>query len=59
MELITDTWITDAERQLLVVLVIKAWVDIRQDPEMQTEAAELESILRKISGVDKTLVVRS
>ena len=37
MELITDTWITDAERQLLVVLVIKAWVDIRQDPEMQTE----------------------
>ena len=49
---------TDAERQLLVVLVTKAWVEIRGDAEMASEAAELEGVLRKLSGVDTVLVAR-
>jgi hypothetical protein len=54
-----ESLFTDAERQLLVMLVTKAWVEIRDDSEMKAEAKELEGILRKISGVDKLLVVRS
>lgn len=49
--------LTDEERQLLVVLVTKAWVEIRHDSEMEKEASELESILRKISGTDKRIIV--
>jgi len=54
-----ETLFSDAERQLLVVLVSKALVDIRHDSEMKAEAKELEDILRKLNGVDKLLVVRS
>lgn len=41
--------LSDAERQLLVVFVTKAWVEIRSDVEMQREADELVEILRKLS----------
>ncbi|MCK1670365.1 hypothetical protein [Bradyrhizobium sp. 150] len=51
--------ITDAERQLLVVLVTKAWVEIRGDVDMRSEALELAGLLRKINGVDKRLSVES
>lgn len=51
------TQITDAERQLLVVLVTKAWAEIRHEEGFVREAMELEDILRKISGVDKRLTV--
>jgi hypothetical protein len=49
--------ITDEERQLLVVLVTKAWVEIRHDEAMQKEAAELGVLLRKLSGVDRRVTV--
>jgi hypothetical protein len=51
--------ITDAERQLLVVLVTKAWVEIRSDVDMMSEALELEGLLRKINGVDKRISVEN
>jgi len=54
-----ETLFTDSERQLVVMLVTKAWVEIRDDSGLKAETAELESILRKINGVDKLLVVRS
>lgn len=53
----TSEPITDAERQLLVVLVMKAFVEIRDDAEMLPQIAELEKLLRKISGVDKRVVM--
>lgn len=49
--------VTDAERQLLVVLVTKAWVEIRGDIDMLAATMELETLLRKISGVDKRITV--
>ena len=50
--------LTDMERQLLVILVTRWWVQIRGDDEMQAEVGELEGILRKISGTDTVVVVR-
>lgn len=44
--------LTDAERQLLVVLVSQSWVRLAPDTEMQPEAFELKNILRKLSGAD-------
>jgi hypothetical protein len=45
-------YLTDPERQLIVVLATKAWVRVRDDSEMRVHTEELESIIRKLSGVD-------
>jgi hypothetical protein len=58
MDGMSDTLITDDERQLLVLLVTRAWLEIRDDSYMRQESAELEVLLRKINGVDKVLTVR-
>lgn len=57
----TDQALTDEERQLLVVLVTQAWTRIKDyaDPIDRDNAAECEAILRKLSGVDKQVVVRT
>lgn len=51
--------ITDAERQLLVVLVCRAWLEIRDDIDMRSDALELAGLLRKLSGVDKRVSVET
>jgi hypothetical protein len=45
-------YLTDPERQLVVVLATKAWVRMRDDADMRVHTEELESIIRKLSGVD-------
>lgn len=47
---------TDAERQLLLVLVTRHWVRISDDPVMRSEADELKGVIRKLSGVDTVIV---
>ncbi|MCK1742208.1 hypothetical protein IVA80_15390 [Bradyrhizobium sp. 139] len=55
----TELPLTDMERQLLVVLVTKQWVEIRDDPDMDRQVDELLSIMRKINGVDVQLIARN
>lgn len=47
--------VPDTLRQLLVVLVTKAWAEIRNDPEMTAPRGELEDLMRLISGSDVQL----
>lgn len=49
---------TDAERQLLLVLVSQAMVRIRDDAFMQHVVEECENIIRKLSGTDTVLVAQ-
>lgn len=44
-----DVNLTEDERQLLVVLVTKAWVEIRDDLDMAVPTKELETILWKLT----------
>jgi hypothetical protein len=49
--------LTDEERQLVIVLLMKQWVEIRTIGDMEREAKELEDIIRKISGTDKRVLI--
>lgn len=47
----------DAHRQLLLVLVTRAYVDIQNDPEMRTQIKECRDILRRLEGTDTRVMV--
>jgi hypothetical protein len=47
----------DQSRQLLVSLVMKAWVEIRDDPAMMEHARECQDIIRRLSGSDTVVKV--
>jgi hypothetical protein len=49
---------TDANRQLLMVLVTQAMVRIESDPAMQAAITECHDILSKLTGTDTVLIAR-
>jgi hypothetical protein len=48
---------TDEERQLLVTLMTDAWNRLRNEAVALSRPQQFESILEKISGEDKVIVV--
>ena len=50
--------LSDYERLLIVNLVTEKWAKIVNDPEFIQQIHELSGIIRKLSGADKTVVVR-
>lgn len=53
-----DIRFSEAERQLLLVLVTEAWARINADPEMQPQITECVDLIRKLSGTDTVLLAR-
>ena len=49
---------SDAERQKLVVMVTRALISARRDPERTNEAEQYRSMLRKLTGTDTVLYAR-
>jgi hypothetical protein len=49
---------TDSERQLLVVLVQKALIEIKGDLDMWRQIDEVRTLLGKLSGTDTVLVAQ-
>jgi hypothetical protein len=45
----------DAQRLLLVVLASRAWADIRNDPDMRENIAELDEMIARLGGTDTVL----
>lgn len=54
-----DITLSDDERLLLVNLITEKWVRIRGYDDFEREIAECESILRKLSGVDKRVYIQT
>jgi hypothetical protein len=52
------SYLTEEERQLLVLLVTKQWVEIRDLPGMEEQTKELEKIMIKIGGAGTFICVR-
>ncbi len=52
--------IPDAQRQLLVVLVTRAYVEIRDDLDLAGQTTECEALIARLSGeTTRLLVVRA
>ncbi len=52
--------IPDAQRQLLIVLVTRAYVEIRDDLDMAAQTEECEALIKRLSGeTTRLLVVRT
>jgi len=58
---VTDTQVTermtDAQRQLLLVVVSREWARLRYDLDMQPKADELHDLVAMLSGTDTAVVV--
>jgi hypothetical protein len=49
--------LTESERELLVLLLLNSWVNIRDDPHLTKQAEECEGLIVKLGGVDKRVYV--
>jgi hypothetical protein len=55
---VIEEFLTDDERQLLMVFVMEAMVRISSDPAMRAHVGECDSIFRKLQGVDTVVICR-
>lgn len=53
-----DKKLTDAQRQLVLVLFTKAWVEIRDDIELMHNAHEMTEVIELFSGTDTEIISR-
>jgi len=53
-----DKTLTDAQRQLVLVFITKAWVEIKNEIEFLHNAHELVEIIDLFSGVDTEIIAR-
>ncbi len=48
--------IPDEQRQLLIVMISRAYVQIKDDPEMASAAQECSDLIKRLSGTDTVLI---